>query len=108
MLTPEQAMAMIEHCSDLTDAAHPEIPDSDGSEEGGGGGSPPGGAASGGPAGGEATVEELAAGAEALAALQAARAECARERARADVAEAQLAKCRTRLVAEKAALKQAQ
>ena len=35
MLTPEQAMAMIEHCSDLTDAAHPEIPDSDGSEEGG-------------------------------------------------------------------------
>ena len=80
----------------------------DGSEEGGGGGSPPGGAASGGPAGGEATVEELAAGAEALAALQAARAECARERARADMAEAQLAKCRTRLVAEKAALKQAQ
>jgi hypothetical protein len=46
--------------------------------------------------------------AEALAALQAARAECARERARADVAEAQLAKCRTRLVAEKAALEQAQ
>jgi hypothetical protein len=33
MLTPEQTMAMVEYCASLTDAAHPEISESAGSED---------------------------------------------------------------------------